>query len=85
MSPLEVRADHTLRVSIRCGRCNSSRSLRVGAIPRRWQAVTLEMIPFRCLACGERPNRIIVERGWQAQYQLVWEWRLAGGEHPAGA
>ncbi|ADK99562.1 hypothetical protein [Brevundimonas subvibrioides] len=84
MTPQDVRADHTLRAAIACGRCNRSRSLRVGAIPRRWQDTDLGRIPFRCFECGERPNRIQVERGTGPRHETVWAWALKPEGHPAG-
>ncbi|AQR60259.1 hypothetical protein BZG35_00250 [Brevundimonas sp. LM2] len=84
MTPQQVRADHTLRALIDCGRCNRMRSLSVGAIPRRWQTTDLGRIPFRCFTCGERPTRVQVERGWGPQHETVWTWSLREGGHPAG-
>lgn len=75
MTPLEVREDHPLMKSIDCRHCTRTRMLRVGAIPRRWQAIEMGLIPFRCGDCGEPPDRIQVERGWGPQYERVWEWR----------
>lgn len=60
------------------------RSLRVGAIPRLWQATDLGQIPFRCLDCGERPTRIQVERGSGPRHETVWTWSLGQGVHSAG-
>jgi predicted RNA-binding protein with PUA domain len=71
MTPREVRTA-LWSAEAYCKLCRRSRTLRLGTLPARYQDTNLAAIPFRCADCGERAEKVHVNKPCSGRLETVW-------------